>query len=146
MSVRVDDLLRLSQSLSLRVPFPAATAAVVERLQVQPLLPKLVTELSGGERQRVLLAVALVREPELLLLDEPAAFVDATARQALEQELRLQQQAGTTVLLVTHDLAPLTSWASQVTCLRQTVRWQGPGKSLADARVMQSCLHGSDHD
>jgi len=63
------------------------------------------TGLSGGERQRVSIARALVREPELLILDEPASALDAQAEAAITRTLR-QVAKGRTVIAVTHRLAP----------------------------------------
>lgn len=61
-------------------------------------------ELSGGQRRRIALARALIRRPELLLLDEPTAGLDEDARDAaLALVQRLTQQLGSTVLVITHD-------------------------------------------
>jgi NitT/TauT family transport system ATP-binding protein len=62
-------------------------------------------QLSGGMQQRVAIARALAFEPEILLLDEPFAAVDALVREELEDlVLQLRQQYGVTVVLVTHDI------------------------------------------
>src|SRR6185436_7769580 len=61
--------------------------------------------LSGGERQRVAIARALVREPAILILDEPASALDAQAEAAINRTLR-QVAKGRTVIAVTHRLAP----------------------------------------
>jgi putative ABC transport system ATP-binding protein len=67
---------------------------------------KPVTELSGGEAQRVSLARALANEPEVLLLDEPTAALDPTARQVIEDLLvELAADTDLTFLFVTHNLA-----------------------------------------
>ena len=63
------------------------------------------TSLSGGERQRVSIARALVRSPEILVLDEPASALDAQAEVAINRTLR-QVAKGRTVIAVTHRLAP----------------------------------------
>jgi putative spermidine/putrescine transport system ATP-binding protein/spermidine/putrescine transport system ATP-binding protein len=61
-------------------------------------------ELSGGQRQRVALARAIVREPRVLLLDEPLSSLDANLREAMQVELKhLHRQLGLTFVLVTHD-------------------------------------------
>lgn len=62
------------------------------------------TQLSGGQQQRVALARAIVREPRLLLLDEPLSNLDATLREEMRGELkRLQKEVGVTTVYVTHD-------------------------------------------
>lgn len=63
--------------------------------------------LSGGQHQRVLIARALVARPELLIMDEPMAGVDLASQEVLARTLKEQVAAGTTVLLVLHELGPL---------------------------------------
>ncbi|MDO0927810.1 metal ABC transporter ATP-binding protein [Streptomyces sp. TG1A-8] len=77
-----------------------------------------VTALSGGQHQRVLIARALVAEPELLIMDEPMAGVDLTSQEVLARTLREQVAAGTTVLLVLHELGPLEPLIDRAVVLR----------------------------
>lgn len=67
------------------------------------LYNRLPAELSGGQRQRVALLRALLRQPRLLLLDEPFSGLDRTNREALWALVKRQQSAGVAVLLVSHD-------------------------------------------
>jgi molybdate transport system ATP-binding protein len=79
-------------------------ASMLDRLGLGDLARRRTGELSGGQQQRVALARALVREPRLLLLDEPLAALDAALRESLRDELRqLLLRAGTPALVVTHD-------------------------------------------
>jgi len=66
-----------------------------------------VSTLSGGQQQRVLIARALAGEPELLILDEPTAGVDAASQEAFAGALQEFVANGGTVLLVAHELGPL---------------------------------------
>ena len=76
-------------------------------------------ELSGGERQRVALARALAADPEVVLLDEPFASLDAGLRESLRLEVaEILRSAGTSALLVTHDQAEALSLAGTVAVMR----------------------------
>ena len=76
-------------------------------------------ELSGGERQRIALARALASDPDVVLLDEPFAALDAGLRDSLRQEVRrILRDAGTSALLVTHDQAEALSLADTLAVMR----------------------------
>lgn len=80
-----------------------------------------IAQLSGGQQQRVFIARALVQEPELLLLDEPIAGVDATTQHAIFTLLEDLQRRGTTILVTTHDLSCVAEWFDRVLCLNHRV-------------------------
>jgi zinc transport system ATP-binding protein len=77
-----------------------------------------VRELSGGQQQRVLIARALVRDPELLVLDEPVAGVDLPSQQAFAATLASLAERGTTVLVVLHELGALAPLIRRAVVLR----------------------------
>jgi multiple sugar transport system ATP-binding protein len=78
-----------------------STAAL---LQIEAMLDKPVVALSGGQKQRVALGRALIRNPNVLLLDEPITHLDARLRHEMRVELKLlQRRVGTTTIHVTHD-------------------------------------------
>lgn len=76
----------------------------VEILQLEGLLDRAPSELSGGQRQRVAIGRAIVRDPEIFLMDEPLANLDAKLRVHMRTELqRIQRQLDVTTIYVTHD-------------------------------------------
>jgi zinc transport system ATP-binding protein len=77
-----------------------------------------VSALSGGQHQRVLIARALASEPELLIMDEPLAGVDLASQEILAATLREQVAAGSSVLLVLHELGPLEPLIDRTVVLR----------------------------
>jgi len=78
------------------------------------------TQLSGGQQQRVALARAIVREPSLLLLDEPLSNLDASLRDEMRTELkRLQRQLGITTIYVTHDQGEALEMSDQIAVLNK---------------------------
>lgn len=74
--------------------------------------------LSGGQAQRVLIARALVGEPEILLLDEPTVSIDAEAEKTT-YELLSELKGHITILMVTHDLQPILEKAGRLVCIHQ---------------------------
>ena len=119
-------------SLGLRTPDPGAVAAagaldevgLTDRAGAWPLT------LSGGEAQRAALARALVREPSLLLLDEPFSALDALTRIAMHRlVLRLWAHHQPAVLLVTHDVDEAIALADRVMVLASgRISFSGPGR------------------
>ncbi|AVX20084.1 tungstate transport system ATP-binding protein [Carboxydocella sporoproducens DSM 16521] len=92
----------------------------LERLGLTELARRRVQDLSGGEAQRVALARALVLKPQVLLLDEPFAAVDAPTRSRLLRELRLLlKETGITTLFITHDFRELPLLADRGLVLLQ---------------------------
>ncbi|WP_206605595.1 zinc ABC transporter ATP-binding protein ZnuC [Pelagibaculum spongiae] len=90
------------------------------------LLQRSVHVLSGGEWQRVLLARAILRKPDLLVLDEPAQGVDITGQAELYRLIgQLRDQLNCGVLMVSHDLHLVMSGTDQVLCLNQHICCSG---------------------
>jgi spermidine/putrescine transport system ATP-binding protein/putrescine transport system ATP-binding protein len=89
--------------------------AMLATVRLEGLESRAANQLSGGQRQRVALARALVREPKLLLLDEPLGALDKRLREAMQVELRaIQRKVGITFLLVTHDQEEALSLSDRV--------------------------------
>ena len=92
--------------------------AMLERVQLQEFAHALPSRLSGGMAQRVAIARGLIASPQILMLDEPFGALDALTRHTLQQELlHIHRSAGTTTLLVTHDVEEAVALADRVVVL-----------------------------
>ncbi len=92
-----------------------------------------VATLSGGQQQRVLVARTLAGEPELLLLDEPNAGVDADSQERIAETLGERARAGASVVVVLHELGPFAPLIDRVVALRDgRVTYDGPPDQLVD--------------
>jgi ABC-type sugar transport system ATPase subunit len=90
-------------------------ASISKRLEMDDMLDLRPAGLSSGQKQRVALARALVRNPPVLLLDEPLSHLDASARQRVRRELKvLQREFGYTTIVVTHDQVEALSLADRL--------------------------------
>jgi zinc transport system ATP-binding protein len=103
-----------------------AAAWAMDVCDVGPLGSRRVGELSGGQKQRVLIAKALARRPELLIMDEPTTGVDVQSQGRLFEILdRLNAEFGTSVVLVTHDHGILLERVQRVISLNISIQFQG---------------------
>lgn len=100
-------------------PNPLSRAAALAVARVDDLAQRRFGQLSGGQRQRVLLALALIGQPRVLVLDEPGSGLDPASRRALGELIRAQRDRGTTVLLCTHDLEEAARLADEVVIVDQ---------------------------
>jgi zinc transport system ATP-binding protein len=99
--------------------------------------------LSGGQFQRLLVAVALVGEPTVLLLDEPTAGVDGPGQQTFNELIdRLRDERGMTTVLISHDLSVVYRHASNVLCLARGRACFGKPKTTLTPELLQE-LYGA---
>ncbi|MFF9085463.1 ABC transporter ATP-binding protein [Streptomyces sp. NPDC014991] len=97
-------------------------ARIAERVGLTDVLDARPAGLSSGQKQRVSLARALIREPDVLLLDEPLSHLDAAQRDTTRRELkRIQRDLGHTTILVTHDQEEALSLADRIAVMRDGV-------------------------
>ncbi|GHV14759.1 zinc uptake system ATP-binding protein ZurA [Clostridia bacterium] len=92
-----------------------AAATALANLGISDLAERRYGALSGGQRQRVLLARAICKNPELLILDEPCAGLDEiTVNQFYERLYKLNANSGTAILMITHDLHDVKRYAKHI--------------------------------
>ena len=118
----------------------AAIEAALDRTSTSGLAERLMSELSGGEAQRVTIARALAQEPELLLLDEPTAFLDLNHQiEVFELLRRLNRDDGLTVVSVSHDLNLAALYCDRLILLRdgRIVDEGTPGAVLTVDRIAE---------
>ncbi len=98
---------------------------VAKMLQIEGLLNRKPTELSGGQQQRVALGRAIVREPQVFLMDEPLSNLDAKLRVYMRAELKkLQKDLGVTTIYVTHDQVEAMTMGDKIAILNQGILQQ----------------------
>ena len=133
--LQVDEVLPLTvrRFLGLAGRFGRARiAAALGEVGAAALIDQPVQKVSGGELQRVLLARAILREPELLVLDEPAQGVDVAGQGELYQLIaRIRKRHGCAVLMVSHDLHLVMEAADSVICLNQHVCCTGHPEAVS---------------
>jgi iron complex transport system ATP-binding protein len=110
------------------------TWKVLERLEVESLADRLMTEMSSGEARRMLLGRALIHDPDALVLDEPTTSLDLRLVREFREILRKLARGGTSIILVTHAIEEVIPEIRRVILLRDgRVFKDGPKKDVLTA-------------
>ena len=127
---------------------PVDVDEVLEQIGIARLADRRTQKLSGGETQRVRFAIALVTNPELLVLDEPTAAMDVEGRHAFWTTMRDYAARGKTVLFATHYLEEADTYADRAVLMaRGRVVVDGPTteiKAMVGLRTIRATLPGAD--
>lgn len=134
---------------------PSADARAVEKALEQVGLGDFrnarIGEISQGQRQRVLVARALVTDPEMLILDEPMASIDQSAQEKLYDVLK-ELNEKVTIVMVSHDLTSVATYATAVACVNRDLYYHDSGEVSAESfeAVWGACpvdliAHGIPH-
>jgi ABC-2 type transport system ATP-binding protein len=121
---------------------------VLARAGITQIADRRVDKCSGGEKQRLRFALALLPEPDLLLLDEPTTGMDVEARRAFWAAIRQDAAAGRTVLFATHYLDEADAYADRIVMLRKgQIVADGTAnqiRAMAAGRTVRATLPGAD--
>jgi len=110
----------------------------------ETFLNKSIGELSSGQFQRVLIAWALVKNPEVLLFDEPTTGIDIGGEETIYTLLtKLKEKRNLTILLVTHDLSVVYKFSNFVICLNKCPVCRGAPKEVLTPEILQK-LYGQE--
>ncbi|WGI36764.1 ABC transporter ATP-binding protein [Mesomycoplasma lagogenitalium] len=108
----------LSENISIKKAIEKYVVNVAQRVEITKNLHKKPTKLSGGQQQRVAIARGIVREPKILLMDEPLSNLDAKLRVQTRQWIRgIQKELGITTVFVTHDQEEAMSISDKIVCM-----------------------------
>jgi zinc transport system ATP-binding protein len=124
--------------------------AVLEKVEMDQFKNRHIDELSVGQQQRVFIARALVTEPEILILDEPTASVDAKGQAEIYAILKALNEK-ITILVVSHDLLALSSYIKSVACVNRRVHFHGAAEVTEEMLEMayqcpvELIAHGLPH-
>jgi zinc transport system ATP-binding protein len=127
-----------------------AVCEALELVGMENMPDRHINMLSGGQLQRVLIARAIARKPELLLMDEPLSNID-TGTQKSVYELFLKLGEKMSVVFVTHDISAISSYVEKVACLNRKLYYHGPREgSLGKLEDAYGCpiemiAHGIPH-
>lgn len=98
----------------------------LELVGIPELIDRRVSDMSVGQQQRMLIARAMIRQPELLLMDEPVAGVDAAGQEAFHALVRrLNSEMEMTVMLISHDIGAVMREATTCACINREIVFHG---------------------
>ena len=141
----VGEIVTLSASLAAK---PRPVSQVLELAGVSDLAKRRIAQLSGGQQQRVRFAMALIVDPDLIVLDEPTTGLDVEARRAFWASMRTETEQGRTVLFATHYLDEADAYADRIVLMRAgSVVADGTAaqiKSVVSGRTIRATLPGAD--
>lgn len=128
----------------------AELAAVLDRLDLTRLARAHVSEISGGQLQRVLIARAVLSDPDILFLDEPTASIDAESRQVLTALLQ-DLNRSIPIVVITHDVTSIAPMVQHIACINRRL-WYHAGGELDQAMLeevygcpVEMVTHGVAH-
>ena len=130
----LQDFITVNEALQLFAglyPSPTPLHELVEQFQLKELLGQETRKLSGGQRQRLLLAIALINNPDIIFLDEPTTGLDPHARQYFWSLIREIRAQGKTVILTTHYMEEAYALCDEIIIMNEgSIMTQGTPDAL----------------
>jgi len=140
--VTVAEAVLMSRTTGRRLPWPSAAekaevAEVLDQLGIGGLGGRHIRELSGGQQQRVFLARAMLRRPQLLLLDEPTSGVDVRTRHDILHLLADLNAGGLAIVLTTHDLNGIAAHLPELVGLNIEITGRGTPREVLTPAMLE---------
>ena len=136
------DFLTAREAVAHKPPHDISSALTLVGMPLQ-VAQRPIGTMSGGQFQRLLVAFALVADPNVLLLDEPTAGVDEPGQEQLNQLVRrLQKSQSLTVLFISHDLSVVYKYADNVLCLSSERAWFGAPSTILTPESLRQVYGG----
>jgi len=140
--ITVSECVLMSRKSTKQLPWAskaekASVGNVLERLGIAELAQRHIRELSGGQQQRMFLARALLRQPQIMLLDEPTSGVDVSTRHDVLHLLADLHEEGVAIVLTTHDLNGMAAHLPHLVCVNQGIVASGTPADVMTPDVLE---------
>jgi len=111
---------------------------VLKEIDIENIKDKNISRLSGGQLQRVLFARAILAQPKILLLDEPVSETDIVGQKEFYEIIKhLNKEYGTTILITSHEITIVHTFAKRVLCLNRSLVCDGPVTELFKEEILK---------
>lgn len=140
--ITVEECVLMSRKSANQLPWASKSEKinvgnVLERLSIGELAKRHIRELSGGQQQRMFLARALLRQPQVMLLDEPTSGVDVATRHDVLHLLADLHEEGIAIVLTTHDLNGIAAHLPHLVCVNQRIVASGTPEEVMNPDVLE---------
>ncbi|MFP4698263.1 MAG: metal ABC transporter ATP-binding protein [Eubacteriales bacterium] len=111
--------------------------SITKFLKIEDLKKRQIGQLSGGQLQKVLIARALMSEPEVLLLDEPTSSIDSKTKENIYKLLN-EINKEKTIIIISHDLLEVLDYAKKIVCVNKTLHYHGNNTEISNKTLEEA--------